>query len=167
MARAKSTAANKKGHTESKAQLKRRQEMEEALMGNDDKITLIPKYLSKEEKIFYKFLIDELADSGVVSNADQPLLEQVATVLSVLRQADDEIRKNGILISSYDKYGNEKIVQNPALLIKKDMLTKYTSLCNQLPLSPSSRASLAAKKIEAKEEEQDKVLQLLRGGNGV
>ena len=40
---------------------------------------------------------------------------------------------------------------------------KYGQLCNQLGLSPSARASLAGKKIEAKEEQEDPVLKALRG----
>ena len=88
----------------------------------------------------------------------------MATILNILRLADEDIRKNGILTKTYDKFGNEKTMPNPSLKIKADFNTKYLALCNQLPLSPSSRASLAGKKIETLEQENDPVLQLLKGG---
>lgn len=163
MARPRVCATNKKGNSESKAQLKKRQEIEEALKGNDDKLNIIPKYLTKEEQIYYKWLLEELNASGVISNLDQPLIEQVANILYVMRMADDDIRKNGLMIKSFDKYGNEKMIPNPCIKIKLDYQSKYTTLCGQLPLSPSSRANLAAKKIESKEEAEDPVLQLLKG----
>lgn len=165
MGRPKSCASVKKGNSESKAQLKKRQEIEEALKGNDDKLDIIPKYLTKEEQIYYKWLLEELNASNVVSNLDQPLIEQVANILYVMRMADDDIRKNGLMIKSFDKYGNEKMIPNPCIKIKLDYQSKYTTLCNQLPLSPASRASLAAKKVESKEQEQDPVLRLLMQNN--
>lgn len=166
MPRKRAPAAVKKGNSESKAQLKKRQEIEASLKGNDDKIGEAPKYFSKEEKIYYDFLVEELKHlEGIISNIDAPLLHQVATILNILRLADEDIRKNGILIKTYDKFGNEKTVPNPSLKIKIDFNTKYLALCNQLPLSPSSRASLASKKLNDKENspENDPVLRLLQG----
>lgn len=131
-------------------------------MGNSDDIKSIPEYLTAEEKIYYKWLVEEIELSGVISNIDKPLLEQVSNIIYIMRMADDDIRVNGLMIKSFDKYGNEKMIPNPCLKIKTDMLTKYTSLCGQLPLSPASRASLAARK-QNETEENDPVLKLLKG----
>lgn len=163
MARAKKPASLKKGQSESLAEKKHRQEIEEALKGADDKVFKVPAYLTKDEKLYYKFLIDNLEISGLLCNLDIPLLEQTSNCLYVMRQCDDAIRKEGILIQSFDKYGNEKLIQNPAIKVKLDFMTKYNQLCNQLGLSPSSRASLAGKQIDAQQESEDPVLKLLRG----
>lgn len=163
MARAKKPASLKKGQSESLAEKKHRQEIEEALKGADDKVFKVPAYLTKDEKLYYKFLIDNLEISGLLCNLDIPLLEQTSNCLYVMRQCDDTIRKEGILIQSFDKYGNEKLIQNPAIKVKLDFMTKYNQLCNQLGLSPSSRASLAGKQIDAQQESEDPVLKLLRG----
>ena len=162
MSRPRVSASVKRGKSESKAQLKKRQEIEEALKGNDDQIEVIPSYLTAEEKIYYKWLLDELRATNVISNLDQPLIEQVANILYVMRMADDDIRKNGLMVKSFDKYGNEKMIENPCVKIKLNYQSKYTTLCGQLPLSPASRASLAGKKQTEIEEAQDPVLQLLR-----
>lgn len=162
MARARAVASAKKGNSETKAQLKRRQEIEEALRGNDDEVKVIPKYLTKEEKVYYQWLLEELEVSGLITNLDKPIIEQTANCLYIMREADDLIRNEGILVKDYDKYGNEKQKQNPAIKVKLDYQAKYASLCNQLGLSPAARASLAGKQIEAKQEQLDPVLQLLK-----
>ena len=163
MGRKKLPASIKKGRTLSKAEVQRRDELERALRGNDDKITEIPDYLTEEEKIYYKWLVEELESTGLISNIDQPLIELTANTLYIMHQADEDIRKNGLMINSFDKYGNEKMIANPCLKIKLDFTSKFTTLCNQLPLSPSSRASLAARKVDEAQESADPVLRLLQG----
>lgn len=79
--------AVKKGNSESKSQLKKRQEIEKSLKGNDDKIGKAPKYFTKEETIYYDFLVEELKHlEGIISNIDAPLLHQVATILNILNK---------------------------------------------------------------------------------
>lgn len=161
MARARKPASLKKGNSETVAQKKHREEIEKALRGNDDNVKVVPSYLSKDEQIYYKWLIDELEISGLITNLDVPILEQTANALFIMRQCDDIIRAEGILIKSFDKYGNEVVKPNPAIKIKLDYQTKYAALCNQLGLSPAARASLAGKQIDAKAEAEDPVMKLL------
>lgn len=161
MARARKPANLKKGNSETVAQRKRREEIEKALRGNDDNVKNIPDYLSNDEKIYYKWLIDELEISGLITNLDIPIIEQTANCLYIMRNCDDTIRTEGILIKSFDKFGNEVTKPNPAIKIKLDYQTKYAALCNQLGLSPAARASLAGKQMDAKNEAQDPVLKLL------
>ena len=66
------------------------------------------------------------------------------------------------MVNGADKYGNPIPKENPAVKIELNYMTKYGQLCNQLGLSPSARASLAQKKIDDKEKEQDPLLQILR-----
>lgn len=153
----------KKGKSETLAQKKHREEIENALKGNSDNVKNIPEYLSSDEKIYYKWLAEEIEISGLLTNLDIPLLEQTANCLYIMRSCDDEIRKNGILINCVDRYGNENLKANPSIKIKLDYMTKYTTLCNQLGLSPAARASLAGKQIEAKQESEDPILKLLKG----
>ena len=155
----------KKGKSETLAQRKHREEIEKALKGNDDAVRVVPAYLSNDEQIYYKWLTDELEISGLITNLDVPILEQTANCLYIMRQCDDNIRNQGVLIESYDKYGNLVSKANPSIKIKLDYMTKYAALCNQLGLSPAARASLAGKHIEAKTESEDPVLQLLKMSN--
>lgn len=163
-ARARVPASQKKGKSESKATLKRRAEIEEMLKGNDNEVYIAPAYLSEEEKIYYKFIVDELKVLNILSNVDKFLLEQAATCLATIRQCDDHIRANGLLVASYDKYGNIEEKENPSIKIKLNFMTKYNSICNQLSLSPAARASIAGKQLEAKQETEDPLLKILKGG---
>ena len=153
----------KQGKSENKEQLARREAIEKQLMGNSDDVSSIPEYLSDEEKVYYKWLIDEIEICGIITNLDKPLLEQTANCLWVMHQCDEHIRANGVLVSKPDRFGLVEEKENPSIKIKLSYQSKYQTLCNSLGLSPASRASLAGKKAEAKENEEDPVLKVLRG----
>ncbi|WP_228636066.1 phage terminase small subunit P27 family [Clostridium perfringens] len=163
MARARKPANLKKGKSESKEQLKKREELEKQLMGSDDNVHKIPEHLNNEEKVYYKWLIQEIEISGLITNLDIPLLEQTANTLWMIRVASDHIRNNGQLVPKIDKFGNIEEKENPSIKILQNCQTKYNNFCNQLGLSPAARASLAGKKAEAKEESENELLKILRG----
>lgn len=156
-------ASLKKGKSETKEQLQRREEIEKQLMGNRDDIKIIPPYLTDEEKVYYKWLTEEIEISGIITNLDKPLLEQTANCLFIMRRCDDHIRQNGHLIEKVDRFGSLEEKPNPSIKIKLDYQTKYAALCNQLGLSPAARAALAGKQADAKEQAEDPLLQLLGG----
>lgn len=162
MARARKPASLKKGKSESKESLKRREELEKQLMGNNDSIKNIPTHLNKEEKIYYSWLIKEIEISGIITNLDIPLLEQTATCLWMIRVATDHIRDNGQLIYKIDRFGNMEEKENPSIKILQNCQTKYANFCNQLGLSPAARASLAGKQAEARTEAEDPLLKALK-----
>lgn len=163
MSRPKMPASLKKGNTETKKQKKERANIEAVLKGNDDKVFEIPEYLDDLAKIYYKFLLEELGSANILSNLDTPLLEQTADCLSKIRQCDDMINTQGLFYMEEDRYGHERLVENVAVKTKLNLLTKYGQFANSLGLSPSARASLASKKIEEKEKQDDPLLQILRG----
>ena len=164
MGKQRKPAGLKQGKSENKAQLAAREEMEKQLMGNSDDVNVIPEYLTDEEKIYYGWLVKEIEICGLISNLDKPLLEQTANCLWVMHKCDMHIRANGVLVSKSDRFGLIEEKENPSIKIKLAYQAKYSSLCNQLGLSPAARASLAGKKIEAKEDAADPLLQVLRGG---
>jgi len=162
VSRNKKPASLKRGKSESKEELKRREEIERQLMGNSDDVKSIPEYLSDEEKIYYEWLVNELEVSNILSNIDKPLLEQTANCIHIMRKCDDHIRANGILVPKFDKFGNLEEKQNPSIKVKLDYQTKYASLCNQLGLSPAARAALAGRQMEQAQQEQDPLAQALK-----
>jgi len=162
MSRLKKPASLKQGHSESKAQLEERAREEEKLKGNTDLFKNIPEHLDELAKTYYLFLITELEISDILSNLDIPLLEQTADCLSKMRQADDIINAEGIILSQKDRYGTDIIKEHPAVATKQKYLNQFRAMSQQLGLSPSSRAQLAGMKIEKKEEEEDPLLQILR-----
>lgn len=162
MARARKPASLKQGKSESKAQLEIRAEAEERLRGNTDLFKDVPEHLDELAQEYYHFIVTELEISDILSNLDIPLLEQTADCLSKMRQADEIINEEGIIIKQLDRYGNEIIKEHPAVGTKQKYLNQFRALSNQLGLSPASRAQLAGMKIEKKEEEEDPLLQILR-----
>lgn len=164
MARQRKPSSLKKGKSENKEQLAEREAIERQLMGNSDNVKSVPEYLTEEEQVYYKWLVEEIEICGIITNLDKPLLEQTANCLWVMHKCDMHIRANGVLVSKSDRFGLIEEKENPSIKIKLAYQAKYASLCNQLGLSPAARASLAGKKIEAKEDAADPLLQVLRGG---
>ncbi|AJO60821.1 MULTISPECIES: phage terminase small subunit P27 family [Bacillus] len=162
MARPRKPASLKQGHSESKAQLEERAEAEQELLGNDDLVNEIPEHLDELAQEYYKFLTTELEISNILCNLDIPLLEQTADCLSKMRQADEIINKEGLILNTIDRYGNDLIKEHPAVATKQKYLNQFRALSTQLGLSPASRAQLAGLKIEQKNEEEDPLLKLLK-----
>lgn len=165
MARPRKPAAVKAGKSETQAHLNERKEIEEELKGNADKIYNIPEQLDDLGKEYYKFLIDELEASGFLSNLDIPILTQTADSLSKMQQADEIIKTEGIIYKTWDKMDNEIPKEHPAVGIKQKYLNQFRALSTQLGLSPSARASLSEMKIQAKTDDEDPVLKILREMN--
>jgi P27 family predicted phage terminase small subunit len=163
MAKPRKPAALKQGKSETKAELKVREEQEQRLMGSADMIKNVPDYLDPLAKAYYKFLVTELEISGLLTNLDIKLIEQTSDSMSKLRQCDDIINREGIIIRQVDRYGNEIMKEHPAVKSKMSYLNAFKTLSSQLGMSPTSRAQLAGMQIQAKEEEQDPLLQLLKG----
>lgn len=164
MGRTKKPASLKKGKSENKTQLAAREAIEKQLMGNSDNVKSIPEYLTEEEAVYYKWLSEEIEITGVLTNLDKPLLEQTANCLWVMHKCDEHIRTNGVLITKIDKFGLCEEKENPSIKIKLSYQAKYAHLCNQLGLSPASRASIAGKKIEANDNANNPLLAILKGG---
>ncbi|HDR4366792.1 TPA: phage terminase small subunit P27 family [Bacillus cereus] len=162
MARPRKPASLKQGRSESSKDLKARQEQEKRLMGNDDKLHIVPDYLDSLAQAYYKYLVTELEISGVLTNLDIPLLEQTADAMSKIRQCDDIINAEGLRIKQKDKYGKDVVKEHPTVKTKMAYLGQFKSLSTQLGMSPSSRAQLAGMQVQAKEEEADPLLQLLK-----
>lgn len=115
MVRPRKPASLKQGKSESKAQLEIRAEAEERLKGNTDLFKDVPEHLDELAQEYYYFIVTELEISDILSNLDIPLLEQTADCLSKMRQADEIINEEGIIIKQQDRYGNELIKEHPAV----------------------------------------------------
>lgn len=163
MARPRKPANIQTGHTYSKSQLEEMDRLEEEMCSNDNIVDIVPEDLNDIAKIYYRYLIDNLRESGIkICNLDRPLLETTADCLSRIYIARKEIDKNGMVLKKIDKNGNEQLVTSPYVKIHLDYMNKLTSLTSRIGLDPSSRATLAGMQIESKQEEQDEVLSLIK-----
>ena len=165
MARPRKPGSLKAGKSETKSHLEERAKVEEEMSGNNDLLDEAPEILDEDGQAYYYFLIEQLSDSGILSNLDIPVLTQTADCLSKMDQADRIINSNpeGIMIKGIDRNGNEYIKEHPAVNTKQKYLNQFRALSTQLVLSPSSRASLAEAKIQKEKDSEDELMKILGG----
>lgn len=108
-----------------------REESEKKLKGNNDKLKPL-RHLNKRQKQIFKFIIENLEESKILGNLDTFVLNQ--TAISIER------------LETLEKKANE----DPELLLTssfksaRDMYSKdFFRCCNELCLSPQSRAKLS------------------------
>lgn len=143
----------------SKEQIATRKEAEEKLKGSDNLIYKIPKNLSKEERIVYKFLITELQPSGILCNLDVNILEQTVIAIVKMEECKQFIDLHGIVIIK----DSGDMVKNPACTAYKEYYAVFTKGLMELGLSPQSRARLAVINVNAKSDGDDELLKILKG----
>ena len=68
MARPRKPASLKQGKSETKEHLEARAKIEQKLKGSSDLIYNVPEQLDELAIEYYKFLIEELEDSNILSN---------------------------------------------------------------------------------------------------
>lgn len=163
MGRPNAPAINKKGKSETKAELAERAALEEKLKGNDDEVRLPPEDFNDKKKEIYKWLVSEVELVGLIANLDKPLLEHAVNCIYAIKQCEEVLERDGMFVDSVDRYGNIEVKEHQANKTLQSYMSKYGQICNQLGLSPSARAALASKKVEMKEKEEDPVLKALKG----
>ena len=135
-----------------KAEIEARKEKEERIKSLADKIDIPPEYLSDEQKKIYKFIIEELRMTGILTNLDVYILSTCAIAVDRLRAIETIINKN--LSGLFNK----------DLMSAKDKYTKdLYRCCNELSLSPQSRAKLGNLALDNKEKASDPLLKTLDG----
>ena len=135
--------------SQTKEEINKRIETENLLRGNDDSI-VAPSYLSKKQIDIFNFIVTELKNSGILGNLDTYILSTCVIAIDRLQKIESMINEDCQLL--FDK----------SLLSAKEKYTKdLFRCCNELSLSPQSRAKLANINLQAKEKEEDKLLQIL------
>ena len=137
--------------SQTKAEIKQRIEIENKLKGNSDNITP-PAYLTEVQKNIFNLIVEELKASDILSNLDVFILTTCAIAIDRLHQIEQMINDN------------MELMVDKALLSAKDKYTKdLFRCCNELSLSPQSRGKMANINQKAREQEEDKLLQILGG----
>ena len=121
---------------------RQRTEIETKLKGNNDKIKP-STYLTKNQKKIFKNIVTELKNSNILGNLDVYILNQAAISIDRLQHLD--------------KQANE----NPNLSMTKDFKSahdlyskQFFRCCNELCLSPQSRAKLSILPVGEPEKKQ-------------
>ncbi|URZ15323.1 phage terminase small subunit P27 family [Clostridium felsineum] len=134
-----------------KEEIEARKEVEDKIKGLADKIEKPPSYLNKEQKKIYKFIISELKETNLLTNLDIFILATCAIAVDRLQKIENIINKN---------FGS---IMNKNLMGSKDKYTKdLYRCCNELSLSPQSRAKLGSLALSNKEKKEDPLLKALQ-----
>lgn len=135
-----------------KKELADRKAAEGKLKGNDDKVKA-PSYLTNKQKRIFNIIVKELKASGILCNLDVYVLTTCAIAIDRLRSIEELINKD------------IENLRDSKLMASKDKYTKdLWKSATELSLSPSSRAKIGNLNIKAKDEAEDPLLTVLRGG---
>lgn len=128
MARPTKSAAVTVGHFTS-GELNSRLEGEEKLRGAADRLRP-PSYLTREQKKIFRFIADNLKESGILGNLDVYVLTECCISIDRMQKIEQRINENAEI--------------DPTLVTVKEKYVKiFFRCCNELSLSPQSRAKLA------------------------
>lgn len=113
---------------------------EEKLKGKTDKLRP-PKYLTTAQKKIFKFIVRELEGAEILGNLDVYVLTECSIALDRMQEIESRINQEPHNIL------NDKLLQSKDRYIKS-----FFRCCNELCLSPQSRAKMGNLNLQAKEE---------------
>lgn len=137
---------------------KTREDMENKLKGNNDKLKPESHLTLKQIKIF-NFIYEELKASGILGNLDKYILSQTAVIIDRINECESLLNNDGVYVRDYDG----TIRPNPVVKIRNDYMKDFYRACNELSLSPQARAKFGNINLDQAKHENDALLKVLRG----
>ena len=123
-----------------KSEMEAKSNTEEKLKGKTDKLRP-PKHLTTAQKKIFKIIVKELEGSEILGNLDVYVLSECSIALDRMQEIDCRINEDP------SQLANDKLLQT------KDRYTKsFFRCCNELCLSPQSRAKMGNLNLQTKEE---------------
>ena len=136
----------------SKDKIEAKLQAEEKLRGTGDQLKPSAHLDAAQKKIFYK-IVNELKSSALLGNLDVYILDTCAIAIDRLQEIE-------LLINN-----DINNLVNKSLMAAKDKYTKdFFKCCQELCLSPQSRAKIGNINIQVIEEENDPLLKIIQGG---
>lgn len=132
---AKAVAANSSNLTA--LEVRERQNMENKTRGTGE--LKAPAYLTKAQKKQFKIIVEQLKNADILGCLDVYILAQTAITVDRLQYMEQQINDDPTLL------------ENSAFMASKDKYTRdFFRCCNELCLSPQSRAKLGAAAAQKK-----------------
>lgn len=133
-----------------KEEIQKRQENEKRIRGGCESLKP-PSYLTRVQKQIFKNIIKYLADSDVLGNADIYILTVCSIAINRIQEIEKRINENP-----------EEMFDRNVMNTKDKYMRDFYRSCNELSLSPQSRAKLA--NISVVKNEDDPLLRILKNG---
>lgn len=100
-----------------------------------------PSYLSDVQKEIFSYIVKNLESSGILGNIDVFVLADCSICIDRMQSIEEQINSEPELLS------------NSSLIATKDRYAKnFQRYCNELCLSPQSRAKIANINLQGKDE---------------
>lgn len=148
MARPAKAMATKTGKIGSEEQ-KKRIEIEDSLRGGREKL-VPPLYLTDDQMEIFNYIMSELEEANILGNLDLFVLSQTAICVDRVQKLEKQVNDNPDLI------------RNNSFMAGKDKYSKdFFRCCNELCLSPQSRAKLSISTVKPGAEKKKTIMDLL------
>lgn len=135
-----------------KADIQQRKSVQNSLKG--DNACIVPPYkLSDSQLNIFNKIRDVYDNVGLIGELDIYTLAEGAVVIDRLQQLEMMINDNPDLLVNKD-----------IMSIRKGYTQDYYRLCNELGLSPQSRAKLGSLSLQKDKQNNDILLNILKGG---
>lgn len=134
MARPAKSAKVKSG-TITKEEESKRIELEDKLRGKNDKL-VPPIYLTVSQMDIFNYIMAELQEANILGNLDLFILAQTAIAVDRIQDFDRQANENP-----------ELLLMNAFRQARSEASKEYFRCCNELCLSPQSRAKLSITKV--------------------
>lgn len=122
-----------------KYQRERTEKVKDLNKSFDELDTKAPIFIKdKDSKKLYKYLAEQLSNSGYINNTDQSILVTLVINIQALESAYESLNSVGATYTT----DNGMIKKNPAVDVITNTTTKILSASTALGFSPASRASL-------------------------
>lgn len=150
MARPSKSAKTLHPKSQTKDEINKRIEVEEKLKGNADKIVPSSRLNANQKKIF-SYIVSEMQASELLGNLDTFILETASIAIDRLQGIEKLINQDF-----------DRICDKELMAAKNKYTSDFFKCCNELSLSPSSRAKMGIMTLNKAEEESDPLLKVLK-----
>jgi len=134
-----------------KDEKRNRLEQEQKLRGAADSI-ICPDYLNENQTQIFNFIVEELKASGILGNLDIFILTTCAIAIQRLQEIETTINED-----------SNKLLDKELLSAKRQYTADFFKGIQELSLSPSSRAKIGNINLAKSQEQEDPLLQILKG----
>jgi P27 family predicted phage terminase small subunit len=152
MARPSKSAKVLHDKSQTKAEIAKRIETEDRLRGASEKIKPSARLNANQKKVF-NYIVAELEASNILGNLDTFILETASIAIDRLQGIEKIINQD------FDRICDKDLMQ-----AKSKYTTDFFKCCQQLSLSPESRAKMGIMSLNQAMEEVDPLLKVLSGG---
>lgn len=130
-----------------KAEIEAKSTTEDKLKGTSDEL-IPPEYLTPSQISIFDYIVKNLEASGILGNLDVYVLAECSICIDRMQEIERTINEAGSII--------------PSLVRLKETYTKaFFRYCNELSLSPQSRAKLANINAQTAAADENPLLKIL------